>query len=371
MSSHEPHHLKKADKSKWRPGRSTTRSRSARWLIAGLLLLAAVGLSACDTAGTPKPRHAKVEVTTVGGPLDQNGQPYPHALELEVVDEHGRTVTFNDELLADSRGSRTSVSLLPEAPGVTIGLRIGHDFELKVRGSDAAGNQLTFGEASLTTSAAPAAVLIELRSLLGSGRLVPRLPVTQLVPGQTIDLLHTASPNERPDLSIAYHELEVTYGGNAEVLSASPRGVRVKVGNRLDGDVVVEAHAEGLVLSSDGVQPGRITSTFTRPFISGVNADVTAPIVEDLQFFEHDARLSGVAYDDQSLSRLDVYDGPLLLATTDPEQADRHGAQVVAFPEGTTYFEAPLALPPGEYELTILATDLAGNQAAATFVTRR
>ena len=76
--------------------------------------------------------------------------------------------------------------------------------------------------------------------------------------------------------------------------------------------------------------------------------------------------VTGVATDDQSLKRLDVYDGPHLLATTDPEDSLTKDVPIVAFPAGGTTFMTRIPLLPGEYELTILAADLSGNQTTVT-----
>lgn len=345
------------------PDRFTTTRRTV-----ALVLLCVLALSACDTSrGEPRKHHVKVGITAVGGPLDATGSRYPHPVELEVRDDNDNLLAFDGELVADRHGSTTVIALPPAASSVTIALPPRRTFTLVARGYDEADNQLTFGETTITTDTTPAAVVIQLRTLLGSGRLVPRLPITHLVPGQILDLLHTTSPNGRTDLHVPEHELDVTYDGNVEVVTFSPRGARVRIGTRQDGDVTVTATAHGLKLTEDGPRPGAVTTSFTRPFVTGVDADVTLPIVKGVSYDQHESLLTGVAYDDWSLKRLEVYDGPRLLATTDPEQAVAKDVPIVAFPEGGPAFVVRLQLPPGGHDLTIIATDLSGNQAEHTF----
>jgi len=334
---------------------------------ATLALLALLIISACDDVRSPPVhRHTTVEITAVGGPLDTTGLTYPLTIELQINDENGQRVRFNRDLTADHSGAESVITLPPGTTRARVQLPIGKTFHLTLRGVDGDGTHLSTGEDSVQAGSTPVAVVVQLRSLLGGGQLVPRLPITRLIPGQTIDLLHTVTPNKREDLLVPEHELSVTYGGNIEVLTFSSRGARVKAGSREDGDVIVTAKAGGLKLSSDGVQPGVVTSTFTRPFTTGINADLIPPIVKTVTYDPQNAVLTGVATDDQSLKRLDVYDGPHLLATTDPEDSLTKDVPIVAFPAGGTTFMTRIPLLPGEYELTILAADLSGNQTTVT-----
>lgn len=350
------------------PSRFALRRIRAKRLTVAIALLFALSLTACDTTRSePRKRHITVGITAVGGPLDATGSRHPQTVLLEVRDENDDLVNFDAELVADRRGSATLITLPPDKPSVTIQLPIGKAYVLVARGYDTSENQLTFGETTVTAGAAPTAVIVQLHTLLGSGRLVPRLPINHLVPGQTLDLIHIASPNGRTDLHVPEHELDVTYDGNVEVITFSPRGARVNVGARQDGDAIVTATAHGMKLTEEGARPGVVTSTFTRPFITGIQADVSPPIVKGVSYDSQESLLTGLAYDDWSLQRLEIYDGPQLLATTDPEQAVAKVVPIVAFPEGESTFLVRLPLPPGEHELNIIATDLAGNQVEHTF----
>lgn len=336
------------------------------WLV--IALLGALLLSACDPVRrTPASRHANVEITTLGGPLHASGLTYPLTVEIKVTGEDGAPVRFDHNLVADARGSRASITLPAGTQRTSVQLLRGRDYTLHAVAYDADKNYLAVGESHLQVGTAPVAVVLKLNTLLGSSRLAPRLPVSTLVPGQTLDLVHSVMPPGREDLHVPHHELEVTYGGNAEVLAFSPNGVRVRIGSRQDGDVEVTATSTGLTLTEEGVQVGSITSSFSRPFITGVNADVTSPIVEAVAYDPIDSLLIGVSYDDQSLTRVEVYDGPHLLATSDPEDAISKGAPVVTFPGGSTTFRAQIALAQGTYDLTVLAVDLSGNQTAVEY----
>ena len=202
------------------PSRFALRRIRAKRLTVAIALLFALSLTACDTTRSePRKRHITVGITAVGGPLDATGSRHPQTVLLEVRDENDDLVNFDAELVADRRGSVTVITLPPDKPSVTIQLPIGKAYVLVARGYDTSENQLTFGETTVTAGAAPTAVIVQLHTLLGSGRLVPRLPINHLVPGQTLDLIHIVSPNGRTDLHVPEHELDVTYDGNVEVIN--------------------------------------------------------------------------------------------------------------------------------------------------------
>lgn len=330
-----------------------------------LAVLALLALTACDDGrGSPIQRETTVEITAVGGPLEPSGLLHSLTIELEVYNADGERLRFDQDLLASLELGESLITLPPGTTSARVRLPSDEAYLVTLRGFDADGNQLTTGQHRIQVGTTPVSVVVQLRSILGSGRLVPRLPITRLVPGQVIDLLHSVSPHERDDLRVPEHELSVTYAGNIEVMTFSARGTRVKVGNREDGDGIVTATAEGPTLIGDDVLPGVVISTFMRPFATGVTADVTPPTVTAVAYDVTSRLLTGSAYDDQSLQRLDIYDGPHLLATTDPMDSHTKDTPIVAFPDGATTFVTRLELPPGEYELTVLATDLAGNQTA-------
>lgn len=80
--------------------------------------------------------------------------------------------------------------------------------------------------------------------------------------------------------------------------------------------------------------PGSRASTFNRPLVTGLKADMSPPMVESVSCDPQEALLAGTALDDQSLKRLSAYEGPHPLATTDLEASFAKSVPIVAFPMG-------------------------------------
>jgi hypothetical protein len=336
-----------------------------RLLGAALLTLVAAGCV------HPVPNDlVEVGLSVVGGPVDADGALGVVAVRVEVFDQHGDTVRFNGSLEADAEGSVTELTLEPGAAPVTMFLPRGGTYTFAASGYGAGGEFLAFGEASrVALKGRDDAVAITMAGLLGHARLDPRTPVHALLPGQTLDLLLTVMPPAREDLVVPPADYEASYEvENATTIASSGLGVRLQAGPRSGGDVVAKVEAEGLVILGSRAHPGVVTAELRLPFATDVAVDMTPPEVSALAFDPAQKALTGVADDDLGVVRLDVYDGPVLLASSDEETADAEGVPVVSFPGGGTGFVALLDLPPGTHEVTVYASDFSRNQGTASLV---
>jgi len=320
-------------------------------------------LSGCEFSGAPLgPEYTSVEFTTVGAPLDRFGNVSPLEARVRVFDAAGEPLRFTGDLTADPRGLLEWVTLPRGSSSGRLRLRRNQNYVFVTAAFDENGDQLAVAENRLFVGSKATALVIRLRTLLGSARLAPRLPVTKLVPGQVLDLVFSVSPNAREDLRVPPGDFDVVYSGSAEVIEFSTRGARVRIGSREAGDAIVVAVANGLILDDAEVRQGEVMGVFQRPFATGVSVDVAPPNVSSLAFDPHRRILAGVADDDAGITRLDVYDGPVLLATTDLEVSAALGIPEVRFPGGGTAFLASLDVTQGTYELSVTAFDLAGNE---------
>src|SRR5690606_25422194 len=104
----------------------------------------------------------------------------------------------------------------------------------------------------LITAASSNATRVHLTSLLGSAQVRPRLPTRFVVAGQELDVMLSVTASNRPDLTVPLTDYLADYGvSNGVVLAGSPRGMRLRVGDRTGGDVVVNATITGLVLADE------------------------------------------------------------------------------------------------------------------------
>lgn len=333
--------------------------------LSTLLLLAACNKTPGPPLGTPD-LTTKTELNFTGGPISNSGETTPLSLELQVANEDGTPVHFNHEGVADDNGDLKQITVPTTESSARIWLPSGLDYSFTATASDADGHILAVADAQRNITGTGMAVVMNLQSLLGKAELVPRMPITQLVPGQVIDLVFSITPPQREDLRVPDRDFEVTYAGTGTVLNFSHSGVRVEIGSREDGDATVTATANGLTLTGDTVSNSDITAVFQRPFTTGLEVDAQPPEVNSLAFDANQHVLAGVAVDDRSITRLDVYDGPVLLATTDLKEAAARDIPVVRFPGGGTAFLVQLELPSGSYELTVKATDFSGNEATGS-----
>lgn len=318
-----------------------------------------------------------MNLTLSGGPLAVDGTVEQLALVITVLDNEARPVTFDDDNVMRSSATRTQLAVVSGTGTLRVFLPEGTLFTFSAAGfvpaatPNAASQLVAYGEASrLITAATSNATNVHLISLLGSARLEPRLPTRFVVPGQELDVMLSATAPDLPDLAVPLTDYLADYGvSNGVALAASERGMRLRVGDRDGGDVVVDAGLTGLVLADEVARPGTITASLSLPFATSTKLDTEPPTIADLAFDGVQHIFTGVADDNMGVARVSLFDGPVLLATTDLAIAEEQSLPIIEFPGGGTAFFVRLHLPPGEVELTAFVHDQAGNQTSLSLET--
>lgn len=331
------------------------------------MVLVAIGAAACSD---PAPTAiSELQLSVVGGPVDEHGVVGVNEARLEVLDPHGRTVRFSDSLVADPAGKVTELTIGPGAVPLAVFLPQGASYTFLARGLGAGGELVAFGQESRVAAAGGNnAVIVEMAGLIGEARLERRTPVHALLPGQTLDLLLTVTAAGSDELVLAPSDFRVSYeAANATTLSHSGRGVRLRAGERHGGDLVVRADVSGLVPADPHPEQDTVSAEVRIPFTTDAGVDLTPPEVSTLAFDPVQQVLTGVADDDLGVVTLEVYDGPVLLASSDPDTVAAKGVSEVRFPGGGTAFLTFLQLPAGTYELIVYATDFSRNQGSASY----
>lgn len=303
-------------------------------------------------------------MSAVGGPLRTTGEREPTSVSITVRDDTGAVVRFDDENRADPDGAYDRLPLPTEPPVLHVALPTDAEYHFDAGAVDTAGNLLAYGDAGrYIEPQGSAAIALDLDSLLGTARLTSRTPIHSLLPGQELDLLLAVTPRTRPDLVVPPSDYAASYEVvNGEALEISDWGARVRAGDPADGDLVVNVTATGRVLNAGSVEPGSVKATLTIPFSTFLTVDLDPPTLSGLEFDGTEKVLRGVANDTVGVAMLEVYDGPVLLATTDLDAAAHKGVPEVVFPGGGTRFQAPVHLSSGDYSLTIIATDFSDNE---------
>lgn len=213
-------------------------------------------------------------------------------------------------------------------------------------------------------------VTITLESILGGAVLTPRYPTNFVVPGEIIDLMLVVMANGNdsfPDdyLQVPTGDFTVRYdsitGGIIE--NESNRGIRVTA-DAFCTEIEVNGWVTGLRLDSDEVSTGSDPLSLAKqlecvPAAKGsLRADLVAPIVT-LDYNMATGQVTGAAEDNLAIAKLEIFDGPVLVATTDGDDIGPDVAEI-AFIAGTNEFRAKLTVDPIG-GLRALAYDHAGN----------
>lgn len=343
--------------SSWAPG----------WVRALLALLVLTSIAAC-TYPTSHAPLVRVEVRFAGGPLGSAGEVVPTAKAVRVYDASGRSVRFDAQGAFDTSGRLTALEVAPGSGELTLLLPRGMDWHLTGLAYSDSPLPLAAASTQVSTARHGTPAVLPFRTLLGSASLVPRLPVASLLPGQELDLLLLVHPPGRADLRVPSADRSVRFDlENAKAAAESDRGVRIVAGSRSAEGVSLTATVEGLVDVRGEIVAGSAQALWRAPFGSSVGADMEAPTVDDLGFDSQRGTLTGRAEDDRGLASLAVYDGPVLLASTDLDLINELGVGEVAFPGGGPRFHAPLRLPTGDHTITVIATDFSGNETQLDF----
>jgi len=324
---------------------------------------------ACRPGGEPPGDRGLVAVSVAltGGPRTSDGAVLATDVVLRVADETGRAVRFDSDGRQSRTGGTAELLIGADARQVTLHLQRGETFTFTARAQDEAARPLAYGTASHLVSPNEAnAATVELVALLGAATLTPRLPTTAVTPGMELDLELAVTPPGRPDLVVPPAHFTARYAlTNGELVAASEGGVRLRVGERAAGDLTVTARAEGLVPDGAAATAGAVTATATFRFPTELTLDAQRPTVAALAFDPASLTVSGEAHDDVALALVELYDGPVRLASTDPELVSERVAPI-RFPGGGTAFLTHLPDHPGDTVVTLVATDHAGHESRST-----
>ncbi|ADV68229.1 hypothetical protein [Deinococcus maricopensis] len=361
-----------------------------------LALAAALTLAACTQA--PTSPSADLVTLTLDNPLrtlapqglptDRNGQSAVTKLKVTIKDERGQPVTFNDQNVYQADGPRAFLTLTPDSPNLTFTVPRG-TYTFESVGTTNKNNFLAYGQTTPQAVQSPQQhVRLVVHTLVDprSPALSSRLPSSSVFMNDELELTLGVGAYdfvEYPDVSdpaayltyrVPTSDLsEVTYtvsAGQGTILSSSKVGARVRV---TDGDADnlfrVTATFKAWAAASDGSQTATLrtfTTTRTHNFQHSTSgADFRAPSVTVRKLAPvtvgQPLTIQGTASDRETgIAALRVYQGPVLIGSTDPSDTARGDVQPVTFTfdNWTMNWTATVPTP----EIKVIAEDRGGNE---------
>lgn len=353
-------------------------------------LALALVLVACEISSTPTSDLVGIKLlafdngqegfSTLGVPTYEDGTPVPDTIEIIVYTSSGDQVMFDsNNNMVSSGGIRDRLQLSTANAGAAISafLRPGvYDFEARARIDDIFPVVVAHAFVEEFTANRDSTVILPMEAVIGSVEIEAATPIEFLVPGQTIDLLITVlSPDNFSRVPLA--DLTATYdfmeGGTltGSSLGSSALGVRAKADDT--GTLAfftANVEVSGKVDEGGTVVHGSRRATITIPFTVSTTfyADVEAPSVtmESAELIRGSTgTLSGFASDRLGVTKLQVFEGPVLIGSTDSSEYGGESVEQVSFSGGT--WQLPFTPETtGTLTFTAVAFDFYGNTNRAT-----
>src|SRR5699024_7471656 len=205
-------------------------------------------LTACGVQPKkPAPEAADVEINLTGGTLLHEG--VRSLLPAEIMIFKATTGTDDDGPADRVDEPVTVLDVAAGTDSVSTTLQQDHSYDvfIRVRGPDDPLAAIGTDSFKISDNNHNVARTVRLKSVLGSARLTPRLPVQRITPGQEVDLLLSVLPNAGPDHVLPLTDFDVTYSSTGELTNESHRGIRVTAGERTEGGLRVTADVTGLI----------------------------------------------------------------------------------------------------------------------------
>lgn len=379
-------------------------------LIAALAL--ATVLTACSTQDAP-PKAQKpvpdgfVTLTLAldaaslnSQALEAQGVPYEprenanavDEVQVSVTDKDNNAVKFDfdagtDTYTASTNGTETHITLSSTsgAAGVKVLLPApGDPYAFTSRGYQTGSSSVIAYDSRSQNVRSNPNVMVMLTSVIGEARLEPRFPTHIVTPGQPLDLMlivmangNTGFPGDY--LQVPLNDFEVAYGvleGDITLDATSKRGVRLGIPASCTTPVGISGTVTGLEESAGSFAEGQFeisgpTGGLACPpaMGSGVKADIVAPEVT-LAFDPMTGAATITAYDDFGIAKVQLFDGPQLIASTDETELGKGGVEEITYSYGRNEFITAIATPTTGF-LTAVATDPSGNEGRSAEVQNR
>ena len=350
----------------------------------------ALVLVACEISNAPTADRVAIQLiasdnghegfSTLGVPTYEDGTPVPDTIEIIVYTSSGEQVMFDSNNNMVSSGGirdRLQMSTANAAAGVSAFLRPGvYDFEARARIDDIFPVVVAHTLVEEFTANRDSTLFLPLEAVIGSVEIEAATPIEFLVPGQTVDLLISVlSPDNVSRVPLADYTATYDFMDGSTLtgssLGSSALGVRAVADDT--GTLAfftASVEVSGKVDEGGTVIQGSRRATITFPFTVSTKffADVEAPWVtlESAELIRGSTgTLSGIAGDRLGVTKLQVFEGPILIGSSDSSEYGVESVEQVSFSAGT--WQLPFTPETtGTLSFTAVAFDFFGNTSRAT-----
>ena len=295
--------------------------------------------------------------------------------EIQVFDANDALVMFDSENVIDPAGATDTLTVALN-DSIEVALTTGdYSFKSKAYAPNKAGGAevvLAVGTDSATVNVDTTSIGLGVKTISESFTFQPSAPLNYIIPGQTLDMMLVVSAPGGYIVPLADYDVSYTIDmDNVAESIESVRGVRLVMKDPLvDNDFSVVATVSGTSAlgTIDTLAP--IDGVAGIPFLtSGIDLvfDTEAPsysFVEPSLTAGVVANLTGTASDIIGIDKVQVYDGPVLIGSSDSSEAV--GAVAVISFSGNDW---SMSFTPEErsYALYGVAYDTSGNQTDTTY----
>lgn len=319
---------------------------------------------------------------TLGSPYNpSNGNIAVDHVKIVVTDKNSNPVKFNydsttDTYTEDSGGGTTYITLNQSNQETTVNLAAaGNPYTFTSYGKDSSDNVIAYQQLLSYNIVTNPTVMVQLQSLLSKAVLTPRLPTNVVLPGSYVDLMLVVMPPSNDTFPSSYLQVPISdftasynQPTNANIAAYSDRGIRLQIHSDCTTGVTVTGSVAGLL--DDSGTSGSIdingSSGFSLPCAStagNVVTDLVPPTVSITSYNTTTHIVTGTADDNYGIAKVQIYDGPRLLASSDTNEQNPGVVAAVTF-SGTNFTAhlSSLSNPPAG-GISAVAIDTSGNQA--------
>lgn len=306
-------------------------------------------------------------VDTQGIPFDDSSRPVVETLSVLIFDAGGETVNFDDDLMYDPDGETTYIDFgLGE--NIQLSLPAGSEYSFEVKGFDMNSVWMSYGEAGQTVDYDTGTIDLKLHTLIEAATFVPGTPINAVVPGQTLDMyVNVKSPGSYAVPTENYALSYMVNAGDGEISDESDLGARVAVTDTaIDSNFGISVTISGWhVVAGEAIEGDVMTVSYTAPFVTGAGFSVdttasTLSVTNPSLVAGKASAIRGSARDDVGIFKLQVFEGPVLIGSSDATEHLNAGVSRVRFTgdDWLMYWTAA----EGNYNLTVIAKDASGNE---------
>lgn len=322
-------------------------------------------------------------ITTQGAPFDPTtGATSIETLRVTVRNADDQIINFNvagSVYTADPAGSAAYVTLAKTVPngGLEVATVVlpsaGNPYSFESFGyASVTGPVIAYAKQTQPVTESSTVLLLPV-SVLGAAELAPRFPTTIVAPGSVLDIMLTVSANGHPALQVPLGDFTAQYAAvvGATTLSSSNRGIRLQIPSDCVDTLTIGGTVAGLVETSGTYPTGSLDMNAGAGLQLGCPPMVTGGVAFDtepptLTLDSHNSAtglVRGSADDNYGIAKVQLFDGPVLLASTEASETGPT-VSLIAFINGTTEFRTTLtAAPLGG--IAAVAFDTSGNQSTS------